>query len=137
MCKCSIKGLNKGFINVARVVIQVYTGMGDAVRAVDDVSMSMRSGQITVILGHNGAGKTSLISMIVGENTLYPYPSTMSVLYAVLVLWCGVPISCLLPVAAVLVLWCGVPVFCLLLVVAVLVLWCGVQVSCLLPVARC
>ncbi|KAK1943637.1 ABC transporter A family member 5 [Phytophthora citrophthora] len=34
--------------------------------AVDDVDLSMYSGQITALLGHNGAGKTTIISMLTG-----------------------------------------------------------------------
>lgn len=34
--------------------------------AVDDVSLKMYEGQITVLLGHNGAGKTSLMSVLTG-----------------------------------------------------------------------
>jgi branched-chain amino acid transport system ATP-binding protein len=36
------------------------------VRAVEDVSISVRRGQITSIIGPNGAGKTSLLNMISG-----------------------------------------------------------------------
>jgi ATP-binding cassette subfamily A (ABC1) protein 3 len=34
--------------------------------AVNDVSLKMYEGQITVLLGHNGAGKTSLMSVLTG-----------------------------------------------------------------------
>ena len=34
--------------------------------AVNDVSLKMYQGQITVLLGHNGAGKTSLMSVLTG-----------------------------------------------------------------------
>ena len=34
--------------------------------AVDDVSLKMYEGQITVLLGHNGAGKSSLMSVLTG-----------------------------------------------------------------------
>ncbi|EDV28384.1 uncharacterized protein TRIADDRAFT_49936 [Trichoplax adhaerens] len=44
--------------------------------AVNDVSVNMYSGQITVLLGHNGAGKTSLMSMLCG---MFP-PTTGSAL---------------------------------------------------------
>ena len=32
----------------------------------NDVSLKMYQGQITVLLGHNGAGKTSLMSVLTG-----------------------------------------------------------------------
>ncbi|PAQ12657.1 ABC transporter ATP-binding protein [Bacillaceae bacterium SAOS 7] len=35
-------------------------------KAVDDVSFSIRSGEIVAILGPNGAGKTTMISMVLG-----------------------------------------------------------------------
>ena len=34
--------------------------------AVDNVDMTMYSGQIFALLGHNGAGKTTTISMVTG-----------------------------------------------------------------------
>ena len=34
--------------------------------AVNDVSLKIYEGQITVLLGHNGAGKTSLMSVLTG-----------------------------------------------------------------------
>uniref|UniRef100_A0AC35TYD8 ABC transporter domain-containing protein n=1 Tax=Rhabditophanes sp. KR3021 TaxID=114890 RepID=A0AC35TYD8_9BILA len=34
--------------------------------AVDDVSFEMKKGKITVLLGHNGAGKSTIFSMLVG-----------------------------------------------------------------------
>ena len=37
--------------------------------AVDELHLSMYSGQITCLLGHNGAGKTSTIAVLTG---LYP-----------------------------------------------------------------
>src|SRR5688500_19229616 len=36
------------------------------VRAVDEVSVDVRSGEIVALLGPNGAGKTTLIRMLVG-----------------------------------------------------------------------
>lgn len=38
----------------------------DGKRAVDNLSLSMYKDQIFVLLGHNGAGKTSTISMLTG-----------------------------------------------------------------------
>ena len=45
--------------------------------AVDDVSLSMHEGQITCLLGHNGAGKSTTISMLTG--LLPPTDGLMSV----------------------------------------------------------
>jgi len=46
--------------------VQGLTKRFDSVLAVDDVSFSMRRGQITALLGGNGAGKTTTISMLLG-----------------------------------------------------------------------
>lgn len=36
-------------------------------QAVKDLTMNMFESQITVLLGHNGAGKTTSLSMLTGE----------------------------------------------------------------------
>lgn len=42
--------------------------MGNKTRqAVRDLTMNMFEGQITVLLGHNGAGKTTALSMLTGD----------------------------------------------------------------------
>jgi ABC-2 type transport system ATP-binding protein len=46
-------------------------------RAVDDISFSIAKGRVVGLLGHNGAGKTSLMKALVG---LQPYQGTLSVL---------------------------------------------------------
>ena len=40
------------------------------VKAVDDLSLTLKRGQITVLLGENGAGKSTTLSMLVGEEKL-------------------------------------------------------------------
>lgn len=55
---------------------KVYHGvMGEKI-AVNDISLRMYEGQITVLLGHNGAGKTSLMSVLTG---FYPPSSGTAV----------------------------------------------------------
>lgn len=44
-------------------LVKIYD---DGLRAVDDISFSLKSGEILGLLGPNGAGKTSTISMILG-----------------------------------------------------------------------
>jgi len=39
---------------------------GNGLRAVDGVNIRMYEGQIFALLGHNGAGKTTMISMLTG-----------------------------------------------------------------------
>jgi sodium transport system ATP-binding protein len=50
---------------VVRHLTKVFTsGRGGAVRAVDDVSFTARSGQVFGLLGLNGAGKTTTLRML-------------------------------------------------------------------------
>lgn len=37
------------------------------VRALDDVSVTLRSGRLTALLGENGAGKSTLMNVIAGD----------------------------------------------------------------------
>ena len=49
-------------------VDQLVKSYGD-VQAVDGISFDFASGQISALLGHNGAGKTTIISMLTGSIT--------------------------------------------------------------------
>ncbi|GAB1292624.1 ATP-binding cassette transporter sub-family A member 15 [Apodemus speciosus] len=40
--------------------------------AIKDLSLNLYEGQITVLLGHNGAGKSTTLSILSGECSLYP-----------------------------------------------------------------
>ncbi len=51
-------------------VDNLQTGYGD-LKVVRDVSLTVRSGQITVLLGRNGAGKTTTLRAITGLNRTY------------------------------------------------------------------
>lgn len=44
----------------------VYRVYGNGKKAVNGISITMYNSQIFCLLGHNGAGKTSLISMLTG-----------------------------------------------------------------------
>ncbi len=46
--------------------VQSVSKLFGSVRAVDDVSFSVRAGSITALLGGNGAGKTTTLSMMLG-----------------------------------------------------------------------
>jgi len=46
--------------------VQNLTRTYGAVKAVDDVSFSIQSGEIVGLLGHNGAGKTTIMKMMTG-----------------------------------------------------------------------
>ncbi|WP_028110432.1 ABC transporter ATP-binding protein [Ferrimonas futtsuensis] len=49
-------------------VVQVSKRFGE-VQALDEVSLSLRPGELLGLLGHNGAGKTTLIKLILGLST--------------------------------------------------------------------
>ena len=48
----------------------VQTGYGD-LKVVRDVSLTVRAGEITVLLGRNGAGKTTTLRAITGLNRVF------------------------------------------------------------------
>jgi ABC-2 type transport system ATP-binding protein len=50
----------------ATIEVDGLTKVYDAVRAVDDLSFSVRSGAVTGFLGPNGAGKTTTLRMVLG-----------------------------------------------------------------------
>jgi branched-chain amino acid transport system ATP-binding protein len=52
------------------VVSDLTSGYGD-LRAVSDVSLSVRSGSVTALLGRNGAGKTTTLRAISGLNGIF------------------------------------------------------------------
>ncbi len=48
------------------ITVEHLTRTYDAVKAVDDVSFTIGPGEIVGLLGHNGAGKTTIMKMITG-----------------------------------------------------------------------
>ncbi|GAA1765934.1 ABC transporter ATP-binding protein [Agromyces humatus] len=50
----------------AESVSRVFEGRGGAVRAVDDVSLEVRPGELLVVTGRSGAGKTTLLNLLGG-----------------------------------------------------------------------
>nr|WP_321467545.1 ATP-binding cassette domain-containing protein [uncultured Desulfobulbus sp.] len=48
------------------ITVEHLTRTYDAVKAVDDVSFTIGMGEIVGLLGHNGAGKTTIMKMITG-----------------------------------------------------------------------
>src|SRR3954454_4816253 len=48
------------------IVVEHLTKQYKKLRAVDDLSFSVRSGRVTGFLGPNGAGKTTTLRMLVG-----------------------------------------------------------------------
>ncbi|MBN1477113.1 LPS export ABC transporter ATP-binding protein [Candidatus Sumerlaeota bacterium] len=49
-----------------RELVKVYRQRGEARRVVDEVSITLRKGEIVGLLGPNGAGKTTTFNMVVG-----------------------------------------------------------------------
>ncbi len=62
--------MSQGDVTVDRPILEVSNlaaGYGD-IRAVWDVSLFVRAGQLTAVLGRNGAGKTTALRAIAGVN---------------------------------------------------------------------
>ncbi|HSB30181.1 MAG TPA: ABC transporter ATP-binding protein [Candidatus Sulfobium mesophilum] len=47
-------------------IVKSYVIDGQTLKAVDDVSFSIRNGEVLSIIGHSGSGKTTLLSLIGG-----------------------------------------------------------------------
>ncbi len=56
----------------ARNVVKVFTGRGQEVRAVDDVSTTVERGEVVVIIGPSGSGKSTFLRCL---NGLEPFDS--------------------------------------------------------------
>lgn len=52
----------------ARLFSNVKSTKKSRKKAVDNVSLKMYKDQITALLGHNGAGKTTVMSILTGEH---------------------------------------------------------------------
>ena len=65
MAKTDLAGVQGGAIAIDRVS-RVFTSGGEAVRAVDDVSLSVRANEFFTLLGPSGCGKTTLLRLIAG-----------------------------------------------------------------------
>ncbi|MFO0752415.1 MAG: ABC transporter ATP-binding protein [Thermodesulfovibrionales bacterium] len=50
----------------AKNLVKTYRSGGKTVKAVDDASFTVRSGEMVAIIGHSGSGKTTLLSLIGG-----------------------------------------------------------------------
>ena len=59
----------KKFVEVSKVGKSYPTGRGSAV-IVRDFNLTMREGEFVALLGHSGCGKSTVLSMIAGLNTL-------------------------------------------------------------------
>ena len=71
---------NRKALQISSLQKHFVSADGGVVKAVDGLSLDMYEGQITCLLGHNGAGKTTAISMLTGltppsggDATVYGY----------------------------------------------------------------
>jgi polar amino acid transport system ATP-binding protein len=53
----------------ARNVVKVFTGRGNVVRAVDDVTTTVSKGEVVVIIGPSGSGKSTFLRCLNGLET--------------------------------------------------------------------
>ncbi|MDP3082556.1 MAG: ATP-binding cassette domain-containing protein, partial [Rubrivivax sp.] len=63
----SAKGASASMMSNDALVLDGVTRAFGALRAVDEVSLSVAAGQKYAILGSNGAGKTTLFNAITGD----------------------------------------------------------------------
>ncbi|MBJ8325092.1 ABC transporter ATP-binding protein [Streptococcus pacificus] len=47
-----------------------HEGQGDEVRAIDDISLTLKKGELTIILGNSGAGKSTLLNILGGMDQI-------------------------------------------------------------------
>src|SRR6201987_3068180 len=64
------------------MVVGNLTKSFPGVRALDDVSVSIRAGEITALLGQNGAGKSTLIQVMAGLHPAGSYSVRIEVVIA-------------------------------------------------------
>lgn len=65
---CQLRLQRKTFVTIRGSSSRQEFKVGSKMRqAVKDLTMNMFESQITVLLGHNGAGKTTSLSMLTGE----------------------------------------------------------------------
>jgi energy-coupling factor transporter ATPase len=57
-------------IEIERVSFTYRTGEGDAVPALEDLSLQIEPGQLVAVIGHNGSGKSTLVKLLTA--VLYP-----------------------------------------------------------------
>src|SRR6185437_5672438 len=62
-------GSRKGEIHI-RNVVKIYGSEESGVRAVDDCSLDVPAGEITVVVGPSGCGKTTLLNAIAGFHSI-------------------------------------------------------------------
>ena len=67
----AIRELEDSETNRQSVVVLDQLGLSfGKVRAVKDISMSVKKNELVALLGHNGAGKTSTFKCLVGEESV-------------------------------------------------------------------
>jgi ABC-type spermidine/putrescine transport systems, ATPase components len=59
----------KGEIRI-RNVVKIYGSQESGIRAVDDCSLDVPAGEITVVVGPSGCGKTTLLNAIAGFHSI-------------------------------------------------------------------
>ena len=59
-----MEGSGDNFVRIRALSVPYSSGKGDGVRALDDLSLNIRAGEVLGILGESGCGKSTLANAL-------------------------------------------------------------------------